>query len=50
MGGWYFFHMVLIMSINFGLASESLGVDITQNVLENPYCGANYIFSKQIIE
>ncbi|OIJ21410.1 peptidoglycan endopeptidase [Anaerobacillus alkalidiazotrophicus] len=31
-------------------ASTSLGVDITDNVLGNPYWGANYLFSKRIIE
>lgn len=31
-------------------ASTSLGVDITDNILGNPYWGANYLFSKRIIE
>lgn len=31
-------------------ASTSLGVDITENVLGNPYWGANYLFAKRIIE
>lgn len=31
-------------------ASSSLGVSITDNVLANPYWGANYLFSKRVIE
>lgn len=31
-------------------ASSSLGVDITKNVLSNPYWGRNYLFSKRVIE
>jgi peptidoglycan endopeptidase LytE len=31
-------------------ASSSLGVNITDNVLGNPYWGANYLFSKRVIE
>ncbi|WP_156290683.1 C40 family peptidase [Oceanobacillus salinisoli] len=30
-------------------ASSSLGVDITDNVLQNPYWGKNYLFSKRVI-
>ncbi|WP_138417440.1 NlpC/P60 family protein [Aquibacillus sediminis] len=31
-------------------ASTSLGVDITKNVLEHPYWGPNYLFSKRVVE